>query len=167
MAPGVSFGKTWRFRNDASTPWPGNCELVAVGSDAISIATPAVVRGDVPPGHEADVTAELIAPSDPGFYQAYFRLREVGGRKFGQRVWVSVTVPASSSSSSGSESEGFVAVDPTPGPGESEPVDTAYSKALAQLAEMGFQDQPANVQLLARYRGNVERVVARLSGDQA
>ena len=35
---------------------------------------------------------ELRAPAECGLYEAYFRLAEAGGAKFGQRVWAIVHV---------------------------------------------------------------------------
>lgn len=160
--PGQRFVKTWRFRNDRKMPWPEQVEAVFVGGDDALVIDqkPVPVRGSVEPGQEVDVSVDLIGPSEPGTYQAFYRLREVTtGRKFGQRVWANVSVPAPSS-----ESDDFVDVDAF---GPEDPFPDAYNLALAQLQEMGFQDRPLNQRLLSRYHGNVERVLAKLNGETA
>lgn len=184
-----SFVKTWRFRNDHNQAWPANVEILWTGGDSLGLSAPVAVRGAVEPGAEADVSVNLTAPTKAGTYQAFFRLREVGGRKFGQQVWAAVTVTASSSESD--DVADFVDVAPVPtnprlfdqpdvamAPAAAVPTmpptttttttttESNYETALVQLQEMGFDNTPVNARLLTRYRGNVERVVARLTNNK-
>jgi len=184
VAADSSFVKTWRFRNDHNQPWPANVEILCTGGDSLGLSAPVAVRGAVEPGAEADVSVNLTAPTKAGTYQAFFRLREVGGRKFGQQVWAAVTVTASSSESD--DVADFVDVAPVPinplfhqpdvvmapaaatatataPPASAPTTESNYETALVQLQEMGFDNTPVNARLLNRYRGNVERVVARLT----
>lgn len=160
---GSRLTKTWRLRNDSDQPWPENCELVAVGGDCpdfgwkMGSAKP--IRGGVLPHHEVDVSVDIFTPERAGHYQGYWKLREVGGAKFGNRVWVSVTVPASSSDSA--EDSGFV---PVPLAVQNNATETHVSEvALQQLADMGFEDREENMRLLIKYHGNMERAVSKLS----
>jgi len=142
--------KVWRVRNDSNEHWPEQVELVHIGGDSFGFTDPVAVRGRVAPGTECDINVELIVPSKPGLHDGYFRLREVNGKKFGQRIWISVRAVTPTS-----DSEDYVLATP------SEVAE--FPDAESQLKEMGFVDSIQNRELLTRFRGNVERVVARLT----
>lgn len=154
VTQGQALTKTWRFRNDSDTPWPANCEIVPVGGDTHVTTTEVVaIRGGVTPGQEIDVSVPIQAPDRSGVYQAYFRLREVNGKKFGQRVWVNFVVPASSS-----DGEDFITIQT-----HSDTATAEYNQALKQLEDMGFVDSVRNTEVLTRFHGNVERAVNHLA----
>merc|ERR1711871_1546012 len=51
------------------------------------------INSGVDPGQVVDVEVELIAPEDDGRYISYWRLHDdVSGSKFGDRIWVDVSV---------------------------------------------------------------------------
>jgi len=100
FTPGATFLKIWRIRNEGSV-WPDGCSLLFVGRNSDHMGGPDFVAlpGPVEPGNTVDVSVPLVAPAEPGRYVGYWRLRAPDGRKFGQRLWVSITVSAPASSS--------------------------------------------------------------------
>jgi len=146
---GSSATKTWRFRNDSSAPWPENCEIVRVGGDPVEGVDESIpIRGRVFPSEEIDVSVPLNAPRHSGFFQTFYRLKEVGGQKFGQRVWVSYVVPPPHSD----EEKATV-------------TNLNLEESLQTLVAMGFTNVEKNRDLLQRFHGNMERVVERVSDE--
>lgn len=89
------FTKSWLVRNDHNTSWPDNTQLIPVGVSAQLFGVTTAVRApaSVAPGETVEVTLNLMAPNEPGMYEAYFRLRDGDtGQKFGQRLWLNVNV---------------------------------------------------------------------------
>jgi next-to-BRCA1 protein 1 len=155
VAPGAQLVKVWRFRNESSKPWPEGSHLLWVGKKSDRLGAPESTPVPVcQPGQEVDVSVPLVAPAQAGRYTAYFRLAGPLGKRFGQRVWVSISVVESSSSSD----EG------TSGKSTDIPVDdlSKYATQLKSLAEMGYVNLKVNMRLLKKFDGNVERVVAVL-----
>lgn len=108
LSPGTAFVKTWRIRNEGATEWPAQgCVLRFLGKKSDSLGCPETVPvpGPVAPNAEVEVSVNLVAPEKPGRYTGYWKMCAPDGRKFGQRVWVSVVVPGLSSSSSDSDQE--------------------------------------------------------------
>jgi len=108
LAPNTPFVKTWRLRNEGAA-WPAGCVLRFLGKKSDRMSCPETVPlpadGPVATNAEIDVSVNLVAPEKPGRYTGYFKLSTPDGRKFGQRVWVSIVVPGSHSSSSSSDSD--------------------------------------------------------------
>jgi len=85
MAPGTSFVKTWRIRNDGTCPWgPGQTvdaiEWVGgttMGTTRVPLAT--VVRR----GQSADISVTLQAPGMAGTYLSEWKFRRTNGLLFG------------------------------------------------------------------------------------
>ncbi len=80
--PGAQFPKTWRIKNTGQTTWTVAYSLVPIDGDRMgspdSIPMPSVVR----PGDTVDITVNLTAPTKPGSYKTYFRLRNAAGQFF-------------------------------------------------------------------------------------
>jgi len=147
---GDEFTKTWRVRNESNVAWPENVELIVVGGDASLAVQPSVtVRGGVPPNTEADLSVACRAPTTPGSYQTFWRLKEVDGKRFGQRLGLSVMVGGATTCSSDAQSDSEMMTS-----------DGEFAAQMARLKEMGFDDSGSNARLLARFKGNIERVVA-------
>jgi len=145
--------RTWRVRNDSNEPWPDKVELIHVGGDDITAGVTAV-RGQVAPGSEVDITVRGVAPLNAGAHHSHFRLQEVGGKRFGQRLSTKIVVSTETSS----DSDEFVTVAVVAGEKDGD-----YEMAMQQLREMGFDNDKTNVALLHHFRGNVERVAHRLA----
>ncbi|CAN0004081.1 unnamed protein product, partial [Phaeothamnion confervicola] len=94
--PASSLHPPSQVRNESDEAWPDNCELLCLGGNGAQMAGVAAATtqpGGLRQGAARDVTVTLTAPRQPGVYEAFFRMRRPGGEKFGQRLWVSVTVP--------------------------------------------------------------------------
>lgn len=81
-APGVQFEKTWRIKNTGQTTWTTAYSLVPIDGERMgspdSIAMPKEVR----PGETVEIAVKLTAPTKPGSYQTFFRLRNANGQFF-------------------------------------------------------------------------------------
>jgi ABC-type amino acid transport substrate-binding protein/heat shock protein HslJ len=96
LNPGQSFTKGWRLRNNGTCTWTtryvlafttGNVPAAQMGGQ------PVPVTRDVRPGDTFDFQVNLIAPIVPGTYQGFWNMRNAQNQKFGETVWVGITVP--------------------------------------------------------------------------
>ncbi len=86
VAPGLTFTKTWRIRNIGSCSWNSSYLLIFDHGDGIGVSsgyTQQLTSGAVNPGQMVDLTVNLTAPSAPGTYTGYWRMRDPGGVLFG------------------------------------------------------------------------------------
>lgn len=95
VAPGQAFRKGWRVKNIGTCTWnngysldyvTGNVSAAQMGGSTVP------VRGQVLPGQTYDFWVDLVAPTAPGVYQAFWEMRNDQAEPFGQRVWVGITV---------------------------------------------------------------------------
>lgn len=96
VTPGQAFRKGWRVQNTGTCTWNASYKFTFDGgnSSAASMSgQPTPVVGTVPPGAQYDVWVDLVAPAVPGVYQAFWVLRNGQDQKFGDRIWVGITVP--------------------------------------------------------------------------
>ncbi len=73
IAPGTTFTKTWRVRNDGNCTWgPGLTlhGLSFVYGAQLGAPTEVPLAQNVPPGSTFDVSIAMIAPDDPGLYRS-------------------------------------------------------------------------------------------------
>jgi hypothetical protein len=75
-APGATFKKTWRLQNTGTCNWSGYI-LEFDNGEAMSPAVDAV--GVVLSGQEVDVSVTFTAPTAPGDYKSYWRIRNPAG----------------------------------------------------------------------------------------
>lgn len=168
LSPGSIFTKIWRLRNEGSSAWVETTRLSFVGGDCLSTSD-AVVVGAVQPNEEVDISMEMTAPSRPGRYIGYYRLTEADGSRFGQRVWVDVTVtPEEVEQTQVAEDPAEEEVSEEEIPEEIEQVEEEeeeeekVSSEMQQLVDMGFTNVEQNAELLSKYRNNVVLVVQDL-----
>ena len=84
VSGGTTFVKTWRLRNNGSCTWNSSYALVFDHGDAMGgPASAQLTTGTVAPGQLIDVSVTLKAPSTPGTYQGYWKLRNGAGVIFG------------------------------------------------------------------------------------
>lgn len=76
LAPGAAFTKTWRLRNAGTCTWSGY-SLVFESGDLMGGT--AQTFGTVPPGQDVDVSVNFTAPTAPGTYRSYWRIRNASG----------------------------------------------------------------------------------------
>jgi hypothetical protein len=77
FAPGETFTKTWRLKNAGTCTWSGY-SLVFDKGDSMSGASPTSI-GTVSPNQEVDISIDLTAPTNPGSYRGYWRIRNASG----------------------------------------------------------------------------------------
>jgi len=135
--------------------WPPATRLLFVGKNSDRLGAPdeVLLAQSLLPGQEMDVSVPLVAPVAPGRYMAYFRLASADGKKFGQRVWVMISVAGQQHSSSDEENE--------PGMPPAD-VLAKWRSQLDVLAQLGFVNVPLNVRLLRKHGGSLEEVAAVL-----
>lgn len=144
------FVKTWRIRNDGPA-WPAGCVLLYVSRNGDSMGGPQSVpvpfEGSVPENQEVDISVPLVAPASPGRYVGFWRLCSPEGRKFGQRIWVSIVVPSASSDES----------PPTVVPEK-------YEELVDIILGMGFEVKKRWIlRLLQKHDGSVDKVAEILA----
>ncbi len=84
VAPGTTFVKTWRLRNNGTCTWNSSYSLVFISGDAMSgPASQPLTTGTVAPGQEIDVSVTLKAPTTPKTYVGNWKLRNGSGVIFG------------------------------------------------------------------------------------
>jgi hypothetical protein len=86
VSPNQTFTKTWRIQNIGSCSWNSSYLLVFDHQDGMGVSsgyTQPLTSGVVNPGQQVDLTVNLTAPSNPGTYTGYWRLRDPGGVLFG------------------------------------------------------------------------------------
>ncbi len=95
---GTSFTKTWRLRNAGSCTWTTEYDLAFVKGDQMSAPNYVDMPKAVKPGETIDLSVDMIAPSAPGKYTAYFMLVNQNGVRFGTgsdakgAFWVNIEV---------------------------------------------------------------------------
>jgi hypothetical protein len=102
LAPGASFTKTWRIRNAGVCTWSGYT-LVFDSGDVMSATSPQTI-GTVSPGDDVDLSVNFTAPTTPGSYRSYWRIKNssgvlipvLGGTQ-GRSFFVDIKVVATSS----------------------------------------------------------------------
>ena len=143
LQPGVPFTKGWRLRNSGTCPWTtgfnlafsyGNVPAAQMGGQPIPVTK------IVNPGETFDFQVNLIAPIAPGTYQGFWNMRNEAGNKFGETVWVGITVPG--------------APTPTPAPTQTPSPDitfTANPSSIVAGQPVTFQWSTSNVQAVYFY----------------
>jgi len=94
FSPGTKFVKSWQFINSGSSTWTTAYSLAFVNGDAMSGPSTVPVPVVVAPGKLVDIPVNLVAPSTPGSYKGYWRLRNPAGTSFGTTVFVQINVAA-------------------------------------------------------------------------
>jgi hypothetical protein len=116
FSPGTKFVKSWQFINSGSSTWTTAYSLAFVNGDAMSGPSTVPVPVVVAPGKLVDIPVNLVAPSTPGSYKGYWRLRNPSGTSFGSTVFVQINVVAVAPSTATSTPSGSVTPAATPTP---------------------------------------------------
>ncbi len=87
------FNKIWKIKNTGQSHWGNAYKWVYDGGDKMS--GPDYINVPITaPGSTWDASINMTTPAQPGTYQGYYRMQDQHGNKFGDRVWVKITVPA-------------------------------------------------------------------------
>ncbi len=96
FAPGETFTKTWRLKNIGTCTWTTSYALVCASGDCMNGPSSQPLAGSVPPGQMVDISVNLTAPSSPGSYRGYWKLRNAAGVLFAT-IYVDIKVEITSS----------------------------------------------------------------------
>jgi hypothetical protein len=139
VAPGATFRKTWCVRNDSPIPWALGTGLVCVDPGMMQGPDFVPATSLLQPGHEGFISVDLTAPTEPGKHVSKWQICAPG--LTGRRLKVKVRVPGEAG----------------------EPMDEACDTMLAQLEEMGFTERERNARLLQRKKGDLNKVLKKLT----
>jgi hypothetical protein len=98
--PSATFVKIWRLRNDGDCTWTPAYLLSFFGGNRLMAPENVSLSQEVNPGETVDLAVDMKAPSEPGTYQGFWKLRSPEGEYFGigpqgdQSFWVKIIVPA-------------------------------------------------------------------------
>jgi len=95
LAPGTAFTKTWRLQNVGTCAWTPSYAIVFMSGDAMNGPASQALTGNVNPGQSVDISVNLVAPSTPGHYRGYWKLRNAAGVLFSS-FYVDINVGYSS-----------------------------------------------------------------------
>jgi hypothetical protein len=98
FSPGKHFQKTWRIENTGKTTWTPEYALVFI--DGTLMGAPSVVSltQKVSPWEKVNVSIDMVAPTNPGKYTGYWKMRNDSGKIFGfgstgsEAIWVQINV---------------------------------------------------------------------------
>jgi hypothetical protein len=91
-APNATFEKTWEIKNNGSTTWTTDYELVWVDGNQMDGPASVPVPQEVAPNASVELSVDLVAPETPGQYTGYWRLRNAQDTFFGTVVYVQIDV---------------------------------------------------------------------------
>lgn len=103
LIAGAIFTKTWRIKNIGVCDWTSGYRLIFDGGDPMNApGASQFTSGTVPAGATVDISVQLTAPSSPGAYTGYYKLRSPDNIVFGTgagaygNFWVKIVVLAPS-----------------------------------------------------------------------
>lgn len=94
--PETAFTKTWQLSNTGSCTWNSGYSVVFVSGEGMSGISPQPLTSDTAPGSSRQISVELVAPTTPGTYTGYWRLKNPGGALFGHSFYVQIVVKGAS-----------------------------------------------------------------------
>jgi hypothetical protein len=84
LAPGQTFTKSWRIKNEGTCTWTPDYQLLYFGGEILSAETAyTLTASDVAPGETLDISIEMTAPTADGTYNMYWIMRNADGENFG------------------------------------------------------------------------------------
>lgn len=94
VLPGQAFTKTWRFKNVGTCSWTPSYAVVFSSGNSMNGPATQALSGNVNTGQTVDISINLTAPSTPGDYTGYWKLRNASGVLFSQfYVQIKVATP--------------------------------------------------------------------------
>ena len=91
VSPNQVLTKTWRLQNSGSTTWGDGYQLVFLRGDRMG-APASINVPSTSSGQTVDLSVSITAPSSPGSYQGFWRLRNPQGTYFGSEIWISIGI---------------------------------------------------------------------------
>jgi len=84
LTPGQAFTKTWRIKNVGTCSWTPSYAVVFSSGNSMNGPATQALTGNVNTGQTVDISINLTAPSTPGDYTGYWKLRNAAGVLFTQ-----------------------------------------------------------------------------------
>jgi hypothetical protein len=79
VAAGISLRKTWRITNSGTCTWTPSYQLVFSNGDQMGGPTVQPLSISVSPGASANLSIDIVSPTEPGTYQGFWRIRNAAG----------------------------------------------------------------------------------------
>lgn len=101
FSAGEVFEKTWRLKNAGATTWTTAYSLIFIDGELMGAPAMIPLSKEVPPGESIDISVSMVAPTKPGTYRGYWKLRNANGQIFGvgvnanEAIWVEIVVQSS------------------------------------------------------------------------
>ena len=92
------YTQTWKVKNTGTCAWTPQYHLIFVYGNvdgALMKGVPVRISSNVNPGDTVDLAVNLVAPTEIGFYQAFWQLQNARSQLFGQALWVGSKVAKS------------------------------------------------------------------------
>lgn len=83
LAPGATFVKTWRLRNNGTCSWTTAYDLVFSGGTQMNAPAAVDMPATVAPGQSIDISITFVAPTAAGTYRSSWKMRDANGVLFG------------------------------------------------------------------------------------
>jgi hypothetical protein len=101
IGAGQAFTKTWRFKNAGTCSWTPSYSIVFSSGSQMGGPDTQALAANVNPGQTVDISVNMTAPTTPGDYTGYWKLRNAAGVLFAHfyvqikvQATVTVTVPS-------------------------------------------------------------------------
>lgn len=91
LAPGQTFTKTWRVKNNGKRPWTTDFRLVFVKGTAMTTQR-SIPLPPCAPGQEVEISIQLTAPTRRGTYFGDWKMRDDRGNLFGEVLFLRIMV---------------------------------------------------------------------------
>jgi hypothetical protein len=92
IAPGDTFKKTWKLQNAGSSTWTTSYSFAFISGEKMGNITSVPLTQSVAPGAQIEISVDMVAPTNPGSYQSYWKMKNTSGQFFNDSVYVLITV---------------------------------------------------------------------------
>ncbi len=93
FAPGATFTKIWRMRNNGTATWGEGYKFVRI--DGLSLGAPSSVAVPAcPPNQTVDLPVTFVVPDAPETCTSRWQMVDPAGKRFGDPVWTTIKVRA-------------------------------------------------------------------------
>jgi hypothetical protein len=92
IAPGATFKKTWKLQNAGSSTWSTSYSFAFISGEKMGSITSVPLAQAVSPGAQIEISVDMVAPTNSGSYQSYWKMKNSAGQFFNDSVYVLITV---------------------------------------------------------------------------
>jgi hypothetical protein len=94
IAPGATFKKTWKLQNAGSSTWTTSYSFAYISGEKMGTITSVPLTQSVAPSAQIEISVDMVAPTNAGSYQSYWKMKNASGQFFNDSVYVLITVGA-------------------------------------------------------------------------